>query len=190
GSLQMADAALLVIDLADPSCIEQTQALHAILEDKRVTLTDLWSREESANGSDAQDVFAVRLPTLLLANKADAIADLPDQLAVLRELTGYRYPALPVSASTGEGLGNLGPWLFEHLSVVRVYTKTPGHPVDKHRPFTLRRGQTVADVAQLVHQDVARALRYARIWGKSGFDGQQVGPEHVLDDRDVVELHT
>jgi ribosome-interacting GTPase 1 len=190
GSVQMADAALLVIDLSDPSCIEQTQALHAILDEKRVTLTDRWNRDEGANGLDTQDVFAVRLPTLLLANKADAIGDLPDQLAVWRGLTGCRYPALAVSASTGEGLGDLGQWLFEHLHVVRVYTKTPGHPVDKHRPFTLRHGQTVADVAQLVHQDVARALRYARIWGKSGFDGQHAGPEHVLEDGDIVELHT
>jgi ribosome-interacting GTPase 1 len=32
-------------------------------------------------------------------------------------------------------------------------------------------------------------MRYARVWGHSGFAGQQVGPEHALDDGDVVELH-
>jgi ribosome-interacting GTPase 1 len=32
-------------------------------------------------------------------------------------------------------------------------------------------------------------LRYARLWGRSGFDGQQVGPDHRLADRDVIELH-
>jgi ribosome-interacting GTPase 1 len=72
---------------------------------------------------------------------------------------------------------------------VRVYTKAPGHSRDKGRPFTLRRGQTVGDVARLVHQDLLHSLRYARIWGESGFDGQQVGHEHVLADGDIVELH-
>jgi hypothetical protein len=33
-------------------------------------------------------------------------------------------------------------------------------------------------------------VRYARVWGHSGFDGQQVGPEHVLADKDIVELHS
>ncbi|MGH6628555.1 MAG: TGS domain-containing protein [Burkholderiales bacterium] len=54
----------------------------------------------------------------------------------------------------------------------------------------MRAGQTVEDVARQVHKDVARTLRYARLWGKSGFDGQQVGREHRLEDRDIVELHT
>jgi ribosome-interacting GTPase 1 len=57
------------------------------------------------------------------------------------------------------------------------------------RPFTLRRGQTVGDVARLVHKDVANALRYARLWGHSSHDGQQVGREHLVNDGDVVELH-
>ena len=41
-----------------------------------------------------------------------------------------------------------------------------------------------------VEQAVAQSLRYARVWGKSGFGGQQVGREHALADGDVVELHT
>ena len=63
-------------------------------------------------------------------------------------------------------------------------------PKRRQYPFTLRRGQTVEDVARLVHKDVVRTLRYARVWGKSGFDGQQVGREHPVEDGDIVELHT
>jgi ribosome-interacting GTPase 1 len=44
-------------------------------------------------------------------------------------------------------------------------------------------------VARLVHRDLVRKLRYARIWGRSGFDGQQVGSDHHVADGDVVELH-
>ena len=160
-TLQSADACMLVVDLGEPACVEQAQAVHAVLGEKRVTLTDSWARDEGDG-----DPFALRLPTLMLANKADAIADIETELETFRELTGYRYPAFCVSALTAYGLGEIGPWLFRTLGVVRVYTKTPGHAPDKTRPFTLRRGQTVEDVARLVHKDVAHALRYARVWGR------------------------
>jgi ribosome-interacting GTPase 1 len=117
------------------------------------------------------------------------LIDIDAELQAVRELTGLRYPVFAVSATTGRGLGEIGPWLFRNLGIVRVYTKAPGRSVDKHRPFTLRRGQTVGDVARLVHQDLGRSLRYARIWGQSGFEGQQVGHEHRVADGDIVELH-
>ena len=53
----------------------------------------------------------------------------------------------------------------------------------------MRHGQTVFDVARLVHKDIARGLRFARVWGVNVYDGQQVGPEHPVDDADVIELH-
>jgi ribosome-interacting GTPase 1 len=186
GALQTADAALLVVDLGDPSCLEQVQAVESILKEKRLTLTERW--DAIAAGED--DPFARLLPALMLANKADEIAGIDAELQAFRELGALRYPALPVSATTGHRLGEVAPWLFEKLGIVRVYTKAPGHPPDKGRPFTLRRGQTIDDLARLIHQDLVRTVKYARIWGHSGFDGQHVGHEHVLADRDVVELHS
>lgn len=186
-TLQAADAALLVVDLREPSVVEQVEALRAMLASLRVTLL---GEGERAAGDDP---FAVALPTLMLANKAEGLSDPQAELQALaemaRERAGLRLPALAVSAETGLGLGRIAPWLFERLEVVRVYTKVPGHAAETSRPFTLRRGQTVADVARLVHRDLVRTLRYARLWGASGFDGQQVGPEHRVADGDVVELH-
>ena len=117
-------------------------------------------------------------------------AKLEEELAVFRELSGFAYTTLPVSASTGAGLGRIGPELFQRLGVVRVYTKTPGRPADLAKPFTLRQGQTVNDLAMLVHRDIAAGLKYARLWGQGSFNGQQVGREHPLADRDILELHT
>jgi uncharacterized protein len=184
-TLQTVDACMLVVDLGDPSCLEQTQAVHSALAEQRVTLRAAWQASESED-----DSFALSIPALMLANKADAIEGIEGELETFRELTGLRYPAFCVSAVTGDGLSAIGPWLFSALGVVRVYTKAPGHPADKTRPFTLRCGETVERVARLVHKDVAHALRYARVWGRSGFDGQQVGREHPLADGDIVELHT
>jgi len=111
-------------------------------------------------------------------------------LAALLELSPAAFAALAVSAESGRGLSAVGPALFDLLGIVRVYTKVPGHPPDLGRPFTLRGGGSVRDVAQQVHRGLAGELRFARIWGPSaGFDGQQVSPDHVVRDRDVVELH-
>ena len=191
-TLQTADAALLVFDLGEPACVEQVQAVTALLAQRRVTLTERWATAGpfADVGSAADDPFGVRLPTLLLANGADRVADAEAELRAFRELSGLPFPALAMAATTGRGLGELGPWLFRGLGIVRVYTKVPGHAADRGRPFTLRRGGTVGDVARLVHGDLVRTLRYARIWGPSGFDGQHVGLEHVVADGDVVELHT
>jgi ribosome-interacting GTPase 1 len=185
GTLQTADAALLVVDLNEPSCLEQVQSVAAVLKPMRVALTERWSGPVDAS----DDPFSIRLPTLLVANKADLETDGAADLDTFRELSGLRFPALAMSASTGAGVERLGPWLFENLGIVRVYTKAPGHAADKSRPFTIRRGETVGHVARLIHKDLERSFKYARVWGHSGFDGQHVGHEHVLSDGDIIELH-
>jgi hypothetical protein len=192
-ALQTADACLLVVDLGDPACVERIEALHVVLREKGVTLTDRWEpeREPARGAAEAdEDPFALRLPAVLFANRADLLTDVDTELRTFLELTGLRYPAFAVSATTGRGLGQIGTLLFCQLGMVRIYTKVPGRPPDRDRPFTLRRAQTVEDVARLVHKDLARSLKYARVWGKSGFDGQHVGRDHLLADGDVIELHT
>jgi ribosome-interacting GTPase 1 len=184
GTLQTADAGLLVVDPGDPACVERSQAVQTVLREWRVTLTHCWEPV-----GESEDPFAVQLPTLLVANKADGLANADAELAAFLDVTGLRYPALAVSANTGRGLGNIGAWLFSHLGIVRVYTKAPGRAPRQDRPFTLRRGQTVEDVARLVHKDLARSLKYARVWGKSVVDGHHVGREYALADGDMVELH-
>jgi ribosome-interacting GTPase 1 len=203
GMLQTADAAWLVVDLADPECAEQVLAVCGELAQRKITLTDRWpgcSGEHGAEASpgtpahsgrrteDSSDALTAELPTLLVANKSDLDPG-ADEVSVLEELAGVRFPAFAVSAKSGHALERLAPFVFSALGIVRVYTKPPGQPPDRTRPFIVRRGHTVSDVARLVHQDVARSLKFARLWGSGAFDGQQVGPDHAVADGDVVELH-
>ncbi len=193
-ALQPADAALLIIDLSDPDCVDHVLNIQRRLAEKKIYLRENWpaldgeQEAESGPGEDDEDPFRIELPTLLIANKSDLDPD-PDEVAVLEELLGVRFPALACSATTGAGCEEIGPLLFRGLEIVRIYTKTPGKPFVKDKPFTVRRGQTILDVARLVHKDIASGLRYARVWGLNVYDGQQVGPEHLVDDEDVVELH-
>ena len=79
--------------------------------------------------------------------------------------------------------------IYMFLNVIRVYTKRPGKPADMDSPFTCPAGSTVPQMAELVHRDFAEKLKSARIWGTGVFDGQTVTRDHVLHDKDVVELH-
>jgi ribosome-interacting GTPase 1 len=199
-ALQPADAAMLVVDVSDPDCAGQIEALLAQLDAKRISLVAEWPAEAEARGDAgatpeteddeeaALDPFRIRLPTVLIANKSDLDFD-PADLDVLEELLGIDFPTISTSAETGEGLDLVGPFLFRELGIVRVYTKAPGKPADRDRPFTVRRGATVLDVARLIHKDLAGSLKYARAWGEGVFDGQQVGPEHPVADGDIIELH-
>jgi ribosome-interacting GTPase 1 len=189
-AMQPADAVMLVVDLSDPDCLVQIPEIMERLATRKIFLHENWpGLDKGKEGRpSAGDPFRLDLPALLVANKCDLDPD-PDEVMVLEELLGLRLPAYAVSAETGAGLDQLGPFLFRALEIVRVYTKAPGKPPDNDKPFTVRRGDTVQDVARLVHRDIARDLKFARIWGNSVYDGQQTGPEHEVEDGDIVELH-
>ena len=192
-ALQPADACLLVVDVSDPDCVALAIGVESQLRERKIVLTDAWPAQSPVEEDrDAPDLaaFTLTLPTLRVAAKSDLVADHAAELDVLEELAGFTFPALAASAKEPETLGAIGAWLAANLEIVRVYTKIPGQPADLTRPFTVRYGQTVADVARLVHREMAASVKYARVWGNEAFDGQQVDRDHVVADGDVLELHT
>ncbi len=73
---------------------------------------------------------------------------------------------------------------------MRIYTKEPNQSKPSVHPFVVRSGTTVKELARSIHSALAEKYRYSRIWGPtSKFPGERVGPEHVLGDHDVVEIH-
>jgi ribosome-interacting GTPase 1 len=106
--------------------------------------------------------------------------------AVVVSLNPFEHPGIPVVTK----IDNLPKYLFDSLDIIRVYTKEPGEEPSKD-PLILKRGSTVLDVAKKLHSSLYENFKYARIWGKSAkFPGQKVGEDHVLEDKDIVEIHT
>ncbi len=188
-ALQPADACMLVVDLQEPECVEQVASVREILSEMRVTLLPASApdRSDDAQGT-GPDPFAVRLPTLIVANKADQSDDPEGELEALQELLDTHFPGTAVSAESGKGCEQIGAWWFRTLRVVRVYSKVPGHPAEMDHPFALREGDTVQDVARLVHRELASQLKYARLW-RGPAKGQQVGRDLPVTDGDILELH-
>jgi small GTP-binding protein len=174
--VRQADGALLVADLGSDD----------VLSSMEETL-DLVGRFNISLGRD--DASPEGVPTILVAAKAD-LPGAAERLNILREVWGGRFPIFVVSAEAGMNVDALRGEMFKLLNVIRVYTKAPGHRADLSAPFVLKRGATVQHAAELVHKDFAHKLKYARIWGAHTFEGQMVQREHVLEDGDVLELHT
>jgi ribosome-interacting GTPase 1 len=179
--VRSADAALLVVDLGDD---DGPFAAEAVLERLAQTKTVLAGQLPET----ADDPSLEYVRTLLVANKSD-LPGAADRLDVVREMFAERFPVHVVSAEGGEGLEDLRTAVYRFLNVIRVYTKRPGKPPDLASPFTCPAGSTLLELAALVHRDFAEKLKSARIWGTGVYDGQTVTREHILNDKDVVELH-
>ena len=179
--IRSADAALLVADLASDDVADATVE---VLERLAATHTQLVGELPY----DVDDESIRHLKTLLVASKLDADGA-RDRLGILSEWFNPKFPIVPVSGQTNEGLETLRTATYHLVGVVRVYTKVPGKPADRSRPFTLPIGSTVLDLAREIHKDLEDSLKSARIWGSGVFDGQSVKRDHELHDCDLVELH-
>ena len=113
----------------------------------------------------------------------------PDALQRLKQTCKQSFDFVEISAKTGAGLDELPEAFFRFSNIIRVYAKPPGKPADTDEPFTLPAGSTVMDLAASIHRELAEKLRYARIWGKGVYDGQNAQRNHVLNDKDIIELH-
>jgi hypothetical protein len=108
----------------------------------------------------------------------------------LHELCPLGFTEYVISAKGGTGLEALREAAYAAMDVVRVYTKLPSAKTpDFDRPFTVRRGSTLLELAGQVHKDYVEQLKFARVWGTAVHDATSVKGDYVLNDKDVVELH-
>jgi hypothetical protein len=181
-----ADGVAIVLDLSADDLEAGLQACQALLDRARV------HPAAHPRPADASPAVVVR-QVLVVLNKVDQDSDGTfAELArdAVRARLGDALPVLVVSAEHGTGLEPLRETFFRTLRRIRIYAKEPGKKADMQRPFVLPEGATVHDLALAVHRDIAERLKYARLWGRGArFDGQQVDRDHVLADRDIVELH-
>ena len=179
--VRSADGVVLCFDGSSDDAPDQTAEVTRQLEQRKTVL----ARE---SGFVEDDLTQVRIKTLLAPTRADA-PGLADRLAYFDEMFPGRFEVQPVEFDRPESVAALRDRIYKMLGVIRVYTKAPGKPAEYKSPFTVPVGGTVEDLAAKIHHELAAKLTHARIWGSGVHDGQSVGREHVLADRDLVELH-
>jgi hypothetical protein len=141
---------------------------------------------------DVEDAIfesTVYRPAIIVANKADT-AEATKNLNELKAFLSDKYTLLAVSCKSMTGFEKLGEELFKTLEIIRVYTKEPAEKKPSPKPFVLKRGATVADLARQIHTDFYKHFSYAKVWAERlRFSPQKVGASFVLEDKDIVELH-
>ncbi len=152
-------------------------------------VNDSRTRLAASTYLDEDDIGLVFIKTFLLLNKIDD-PDARDRVELLHEFCDFDFREFQLSAEEGTGLEALREAIYESLDVVRVYTKMPNQKEpDFDRPYTIRRGGTLLEIAELIHKDFAQNLKNARVWGSHVHDGTSVKGDYVLHDKDLVELH-
>jgi ribosome-interacting GTPase 1 len=177
------DLALLLFDAGNDDGID---AFTPVLERMSQTKTRL-AKESYL---DEDDVGLSFTQTFLVHNKMD-LSGAEERIAMLKEFCPLDFREFRISAESGSGLDGLRDAIYQSLDVVRVYTKLPTKKeADYDKPFTLKRGGTLLDVAELVHRDLAASFKYARVWGTAVLaPGTQMKGDYVIHDKDVVEIH-
>jgi len=182
GIIRGAELVLLMVDLGSDSGVEQCQDVLDRLNDSKTRLgTETYLSEE--------DVGLSFTRTFVVPNKID-LPEAEDRLELFHELCPVDFKEFVISAQEESGLEPLRDAIYQAMDVVRVYTKLPtSKEADRDRPFTVRRGSCLADLAGQVHKDYAEGLKFARVWGSAVHDATVVKGDYELHDQDVVELH-
>ncbi len=116
-----------------------------------------------------------------------------DELKDIVNLVKTNYPQFPlfgISADANINLDKFKDFMWEQLGFMWVYLKEQKKEPDMSKPLVIMKGENVEDVCARIHKDVLAKFKYARIRGKSAkFDWQRVGLEHVVDDKDIIEIY-
>lgn len=185
GLLRNSDLFLLVLDLAiDPR--GQFSIISSHLSDWGFNMVN------EISAYDGTQSYLDK-PTIIIASRADMDGSL-DGFEELENHVSDQYSLVMTSAEERYGLDDLGKEVSRVLGLMRVYPKSPRdilEEVDKSNPIVLKNGSTVEDAALKLHKELAGGFKYAVLWGRSGkFQGQRVGKHHILNDEDILEIHT
>jgi hypothetical protein len=141
---------------------------------------------EDCTTEDFIDVIVgnrVYMPCIYVYNKIDQVSlEEVDRLA-------HEPHSVVVSCNMRLNLDYLLESLWEHLALVRVYTKKRGERPDFDGGLILRRGCTVEHVCHVIHRTLTEQFKYALVWGTSvKYSPQRVGLSHTMNHDDVIQI--
>jgi ribosome-interacting GTPase 1 len=179
--VRSADLVLLIMDGSSDDAPDETAEVVRQFAERKTVLAD-------RSGFAEDDFSTVHIQTRLVVTRGSDPRAV-DRVAYFREAAGRDFPVVPVELDRPESRAALRDEIYQALDVIRVYTKKPGRPAELDDPYTVPRGGLVEDLALKVHREMAEKLKFAKVWGTSARNGQTVGRDHVLNDKDVVEMH-
>jgi ribosome-interacting GTPase 1 len=180
--VRSADLVLLVVGLGQETLCEDTLAVLERFQGSK-------SRLGRISQLDDEDIGTTYTQTLVVFNQSDA-QGAGARRECFDDLVPLDLDCIELSAVVPESLDRLKEECFRRLDVVRVYSRNPKtKQTDFAKPFTIRKGETLVEVAEQIHRDFGAQLKGARIWGAGVHDGTMVKPDYQPQDKDVAELN-
>jgi ribosome-interacting GTPase 1 len=130
-------------------------------------------------------------PSIVIVNKVD-LADNDYVRAIVGKLSNEIITLTASLKNCKIDSKTLGGSLLKVMDLIRVYTKEPDSDTYSLKPFVLKRGSTVGDLARRIHSRFYEGFRYARVWRIDNFPAgvKRVGLNYILNDGDIVEIHS
>lgn len=161
--------------------------VQSILSEYKIFNAEVLFRED-CSADDFIDVIVgnrVYMPCLYAYNKIDQISiEEVDRLA--------RMPhSVVISCNMRLNLDYLVEKLWEHLNLIKVFTKKRGQKPDLSDGIILRNGASVEAVCHSIHRSMVASFKYALVWGTSvKFNPQRVGSTHIMNHEDIIQVIT
>ena len=172
--IRRADLRVFLFDLSSDNLIEEIEDALTVLEKFKV-------KEEGK--------FNFLYKMLWIGNKID-VPSYREIKEVFVELYRDKIPQFfEISAKEKVNTEKLPELIFNHLEIIRVYTKIPGKPPDLENPYTIKKDTKVKELAEIIHKDMVKNFKYARLWRQGEEKTLIIGRDHILQDRDIVEIH-
>lgn len=127
----------------------------------------------------------VYIPAVYVMNKIDQISI--EELDIISRIPHN----CPISAEHSWNLDGLMECIWDHLNLVRFFTKPKGQIPDYNEPVIIKKdpSPTIENFCNRIHRQMVKNFRYAWVWGASvRHQPQRVGKDHVLEDEDVVQI--
>jgi ribosome-interacting GTPase 1 len=137
---------------------------------------------------DAMDASVAYVRAMVIATKGDATGS-EARFKELESKYSERFDIIPTSVERKENLDGMSWALYEHLDILRVYTKIPGKKRE-NKPIVLPAGSVVEDAARKVHKElfVERFRSAVIIRENDKIKRRVVGLNYPLQDGDVLQL--
>jgi len=138
--------------------------------------------------TDAMDASVAYVRAMVIATKGDTTGS-EARYQELEEKYSERFDIIPISAEKKENLDGMSWTLYEHLDILRVYTKIPGQK-SENKPIVLPAGAIVQDAAGKVHKElfVERFRSAVILRANDKIKRRVVGLNYTLQDGDVLQL--
>ncbi len=165
-----------------------------VLNDMKYTNAEVIIHEKNLSVDDFIDACYGNLvykKAVICMNKIDLfdVETLRKKKALIEKLYP-QFPLFGVSAMSEINLGKFKDFMWANLGFIWVYLKEQRTEPDMEKPLVVRDGDTISRVCEKIHKDMLKKFKYAKVKGNSAkFDWQRVGLDHVVKDRDIIEIY-